>query len=187
MSSALQVHHLEPSSKVNGPGQRAVVWLQGCTLACPGCFNPLTHPARGGASYAVDAVYQWVQSLPPETTGLTFSGGEPLQQLRPLIQLLQQVRASTSLSVILFTGYTWEEVQKMPQASALINLIDVCIAGRYQEASRLAHHLAGSANKTFHFLTSRYSPADFEQVEQAEIILAPDGEIRISGINPPTL
>lgn len=187
MSSALQVHHLEPSSKVNGPGQRAVVWLQGCTLACPGCFNPLTHAPTGGASYAVDAVFQWVQSLPPDTAGLTISGGEPLQQLRPLIQLLQQVRASTTLSVILFTGYTWEEIQKMPGASALTSLVDVCIAGRYQQASRLAHHLAGSANKNFHFLTHRYTPADFDQVEQAEIILAPDGEIRISGINPPVL
>lgn len=187
MPSPLQVHHLEPSSKVNGPGQRAVIWLQGCTLACPGCFNPLTHAPTGGASYAVDAVFQWVQSLPPETTGLTFSGGEPLQQMKPLLQLLQLVRANTSLSVILFTGYTWEEVQKMPHAPALISLMDVCIAGRYQQANRLAHHLAGSAKKTFHFLTSRYSPANFEQVEQAEIILAPDGEIRISGINPPAL
>ncbi|PSN14309.1 hypothetical protein C7271_21790, partial [filamentous cyanobacterium CCP5] len=26
-------------SEVNGPGQRAVVWVQGCLRACPGCFN----------------------------------------------------------------------------------------------------------------------------------------------------
>ena len=26
-------------SQVNGPGSRAVVWLQGCIRECPGCFN----------------------------------------------------------------------------------------------------------------------------------------------------
>jgi anaerobic ribonucleoside-triphosphate reductase activating protein len=27
-------------SEVNGPGRRAVVWVQGCLRECPGCFNP---------------------------------------------------------------------------------------------------------------------------------------------------
>ncbi len=27
-------------SEVNGPGSRAVVWLQGCLRECEGCFNP---------------------------------------------------------------------------------------------------------------------------------------------------
>ncbi|MGD0006352.1 MAG: 4Fe-4S cluster-binding domain-containing protein, partial [Anaerolineaceae bacterium] len=41
----LNLHHFEPLSLVNGPGKRSVVWVQGCTLNCPGCFNPQTHPA----------------------------------------------------------------------------------------------------------------------------------------------
>ena len=27
-------------SAVNGPGCRAVVWMQGCSRHCPDCFNP---------------------------------------------------------------------------------------------------------------------------------------------------
>jgi len=27
-------------SEVNGPGCRAVVWVQGCWRECPDCFNP---------------------------------------------------------------------------------------------------------------------------------------------------
>ena len=40
------IHAIEPRSRANGPGARFVVWLQGCTLGCPGCFNPATHARR---------------------------------------------------------------------------------------------------------------------------------------------
>ena len=36
------VHSTLPRSTVNGPGERAVVWFQGCDLRCPGCWNPST-------------------------------------------------------------------------------------------------------------------------------------------------
>ena len=31
-----------PRSAANGPGERFVLWVQGCPLACPGCWNPDT-------------------------------------------------------------------------------------------------------------------------------------------------
>lgn len=37
------VHAIVPGSRVNGPGLRAVLWLQGCLLHCPGCWNMATH------------------------------------------------------------------------------------------------------------------------------------------------
>ena len=40
----IRLHAFEPASRANGPGPRAAVWFQGCTLGCPGCFNPDTHP-----------------------------------------------------------------------------------------------------------------------------------------------
>src|ERR1700691_3577776 len=36
-----------PVSRANGPGRRAVLWFQGCTLNCPGCFNQASHPFEG--------------------------------------------------------------------------------------------------------------------------------------------
>ena len=38
------VHSMLPRSVVNGPGERAVIWFQGCDLRCRGCFNPASHP-----------------------------------------------------------------------------------------------------------------------------------------------
>ena len=37
------VHSMLRRSAVNGPGERAVIWLQGCDLGCRGCWNPTSH------------------------------------------------------------------------------------------------------------------------------------------------
>jgi anaerobic ribonucleoside-triphosphate reductase activating protein len=47
----LQVHSFLESSSVNGPGQRAVIWLQGCSIGCPQCWNPTTHLRSAGSEW----------------------------------------------------------------------------------------------------------------------------------------
>jgi anaerobic ribonucleoside-triphosphate reductase activating protein len=244
-AARLRIHHILPASQANGPGWRAVLWLQGCTLACPGCFNPGTHTNDGGEWVEVEELYQRIQhlagvgrilpSIPtnsgnllgagkilkkshaePRRTrrrkrldhtllrgsaapraissllrhslenleGITISGGEPLQQMAGLVSFLTRIRAETHLSVILFSGYTWTEIQAMPQAKRLLPLVDVLLAGRYVAEQRVAHGLLGSGNKTIHFLSNRYTAADLEAVPEAEVILTQNGEIIYSGINP---
>ena len=41
------LHAMIPASRANGPGLRAVVFFQGCTLGCEKCFNPTTHVFQG--------------------------------------------------------------------------------------------------------------------------------------------
>jgi anaerobic ribonucleoside-triphosphate reductase activating protein len=53
------LHALIPASRANGPGIRAVVFFQGCSLGCPKCWNPKTHHFHG-AEVTVDAVVQEV-------------------------------------------------------------------------------------------------------------------------------
>ncbi len=182
--SFLRVHHFEPSSRANGPGLRSVLWLQGCTLGCPGCFNPETHRMHSGQLTQVKDLFKQIQSQASRIEGLTISGGEPLLQKKPLTALLQRTRQMTNLSVVVFTGFEWPEVERMPGISALIDCMDVLIAGRYSGEQRIAHALSGSKNKSFHFFTPRYSPADFEEIPVAEVILKPDGHIHLSGIDP---
>lgn len=181
----LRVHAFEPTSYANGPGCRAVLWVQGCSLGCPGCFNPETHSFSGGQLWAVDDLVDRLRQLVGQIEGLTVSGGEPLQQRQGLLCLLQRVRREMPLSVIVFTGFTWEEVQRMAEAEQLLACIDVLIAGRYDWQQRLARDLRGSANKTVHFLTDRYCPADLAGLPEAEVVISPGGELHISGIDPP--
>jgi anaerobic ribonucleoside-triphosphate reductase activating protein len=184
MSDSLNLLAFVTDSRANGPGVRAVVWTQGCSLGCAGCFNPETHPFVGGESIAVDDLFQRVAALGSTIEGLTVSGGEPLQQPRPLTALLRRVREETDLSVVVFTGYCWKEVRRMAEAEALLACVDVLIAGRYDQSRRLARDLRGSANKTVHLLSDRYTMSDLHYVAPAEVIIGPDGEVVLSGVDP---
>jgi anaerobic ribonucleoside-triphosphate reductase activating protein len=182
-ADTLQLAHFEPGSKSNGPGLRAVFWFQGCTLNCPGCFNPQTHPVQGGQTVNFDQIKSWLDMLSPEIEGITLSGGEPFLQAPAVFKLLDLAKAHR-LSSIVFTGFRWEELERIANFSQIIRLADVIISGRYQQNLRLAQGLLGSSNKKFHFLTNRYTFQDFLAIPQAEVLLTPDGQILFSGIDP---
>jgi anaerobic ribonucleoside-triphosphate reductase activating protein len=183
MAERLRLHAFEPASRANGPGLRAVLWTRGCSLGCPGCFNPETHAFDGGDLVDVEELSGRVAAL-GNIEGITVSGGEPLQQRPALLALLRRLRERTRLSVLVFTGFTWEEVRRFPEAEALLGCIDVLLAGRYDAARHLGRGLIGSANKTAHFLTGRYGQADLEAVPPAEVVITADGEVVASGIDP---
>ena len=180
----LRLYHLETHSRANGPGLRAVVWVQGCTLSCPECFNPETHPIEGGTEWQIDALANVLMKV-PDIEGITISGGEPLQQIEALTELLQRIRRQSDLSIIVFTGFERAEMEALPHSEALLDQVDVLITGRYVAKQRQARGLIGSANQEIHCLTDRYTPRDFENIPEAEIILMPDGEIHLTGIRPP--
>jgi anaerobic ribonucleoside-triphosphate reductase activating protein len=80
------LHGFVPVSRANGPGRRAVLRFQGCTLNCPGCWNPTSHPFVGAPPSETNDIIQRVIALhrAGEIDGLMFSGGEPMQQARSL-------------------------------------------------------------------------------------------------------
>ena len=195
MSEAyLRIHHFLEFSRSNGPGARAVVWVQGCTLGCPGCFNAPTHPAAGGELVTVESLVERIVSLGDSIEGVTISGGEPLQQRSGVANLLRQLKTRTNLSVLLFTGFSWAELERMGAKEtcktstlplALLEDVDVLIAGRYEASQHLARDLRGSANKTTYFLTNRYRESDMQLIPPAEVVITPQGEVIMSGIDPP--
>ena len=186
----LRINCFLPLSHANGPGARAVIWVQGCTLGCPGCFNPQTHPPDGGELVAVDDLFGRIAALGKAIEGISVSGGEPMQQPLPLLTLLRRVRQETSLSVLVFTGYTWEEIQRRSAARALLACVDVLVAGRYDDSQGLApenvneRFLRSSANQTVHLLTDRYRMDDLRSVPTAEVIITVEGEVVVSGVDP---
>lgn len=183
MPQVLRLHSFLPLSTANGPGSRAVLWVQGCSLGCPGCFNPTTHTFEGGELVHVEDLFSRITVL-TDIEGLTVSGGEPFQQRPPLLALLRRLKTETNLSVLVFTGFNWDEIQGFPEGSDLLGCIDLLLAGRYQREHHLALDLRGSSNKTVHFLTDRYTPDDLHTVPAAEVVIGLDGEVVTSGIDP---
>ena len=176
-----RIHAIEARSRANGPGERFVVWLQGCTLGCAGCFNPTTHDPRGGTEMTIDDVLAQLGDAPIE--GITLSGGEPLQQPAAAAALLAGARAR-GLSTLVFSGYTLDEIRALPGGDAVLAHLDVVVDGRYVAGERLGRGLRGSANQRIVLLTDRYTLADVERTPEAEVRIARDGGVVLTGVNP---
>ena len=64
MNKTLRIHSKVSHSRANGPGERAVIWFQGCPMGCPRCFNKGLNNPDEGVAIEIDELFQWVVSLP---------------------------------------------------------------------------------------------------------------------------
>jgi len=183
--TAVRIHAFEPRSRANGPGARFVVWFQGCTLGCAGCFNPTTHDAAGGRAVAIDELVAELTRARRDghIEGLSLSGGEPLQQPGAALALLEAARA-VGLSTLAFSGYTIDEIRALTGGLEVLARLDVLIDGRYIARERLAIGLRGSANQRIRLLTERYTRRDVEDTPVAEIRIGPTGDVVLTGVDP---
>jgi anaerobic ribonucleoside-triphosphate reductase activating protein len=193
----LRVHAQMESSSVNGPGQRAVIWVQGCSLACPSCWNPLSHSANGGRLVEIPVLLTWLKDLSVigKISGLTMSGGEPLEQATALEALLRGVRASMpSLGIGLFSGYSEGELAlgrcrdatlASPAARArnwqrIRGCLDFAVLGRYNRLQPSDRPLISSRNQQFLLFSDRHVPDDFAN-QSVEVTVGTDGLTQITG------
>lgn len=180
----INLANIELSCHANGPGQRAVIWVQGCTINCPGCINAAFLSNEKRSLITVDELFSKISIMDIE--GVTFSGGEPFQQARPLAELARRCRAA-NLSVISYSGYYrkfLEDARRAPTGAAeLFQQLDVLIDGPFLRRFASDIPFRGSANQTIHFLTNRYHPKDFGVVE-AEVRIGA-GKISSTGFFNP--
>ncbi len=166
-----------------------MVWVQGCSLGCPGCFNPHTHSKGGGRTIAIEVLAQRILAR-SDIEGVTFSGGEPFEQAAPLHALARLLRPA-GLSILAFSGFTIEEIRSGSVAQkALLEACDVLVDGRYDPKRATPRLWRGSSNQRIHFLTPRHLDwlPRIERVERTiEFQIAPDGSVTITGFPEPRL
>ena len=141
---------LQTDSIVDGPGLRAVLWTQGCAHHCKGCQNPQTWSFDGGALVPISLVLEEIDKLEYHT-GLTLSGGDPMFQVKPCLEIVKYAR-SKGLNIWVYTGYTFEELidlsKKEPIYLEFLNYIDVLVDGRFiLEQRDLSLLFRGSRNQ----------------------------------------
>lgn len=177
----INIHAVIPRSRVNGPGTRLVVFFQGCARGCQGCFNPETHPFEDRERLTPEGLLD--RHLSASVAGLTVSGGEPFLQPAGLARLLEEARAR-SLSTLVYTGFTIEEIRRQPEKAKCLAFIDVLIDGPFEidrpEKTLLAR---GSANQRIHLLTSRHTLDELYMPGRVEVIIGADGNVRKTGFS----
>ncbi|WP_329054699.1 radical SAM protein [Amycolatopsis sp. NBC_01488] len=172
----LNLHRIVDVTAAEGPGLRCAVWTQGCSVRCPGCFNPQTWTTRGGTLVPWQELVSRVVAI-DGIEGVTLLGGEPFDQPEPLGLFASAVR-SAGLSVMTFTGHVLEELPP----SKLLDSTDLLVDGPFlADRPEPSRPWVGSVNQRFHFLTDRYDESIFTTPNRLELTIAPDGAIELNG------
>lgn len=180
----LRVAHRIACSEAEGPHRRFAVWVQGCSLACPGCCNPELFPATGGLAVPVAALAQELAQArrTHAIEGLTVLGGEPLEQLEPVTALCLAAREQ-GLGVLLFTGHTLAELESRAGGAALLASVDTVIDGRFMADRRdTERRFIGSSNQGLIHRSARYAdPGLWRGDGGVELQWAADGRLSVHG------
>ena len=183
----VQVAQIVPRTKAEGPGERFAVWFQGCPFRCPGCCNPEMLSFQGGRRTTIGNVLTQLARAAndhPSLEGITLLGGEPFAHARAGALLARGAR-NLNLSVMVFTGYRFEELETNSDSEVkhLIAEADLLVDGLYkQDQPDFDRRWIGSANQQIHFLTDRYSAEDacWQEPDTLEIRLE-NRDVTING------
>lgn len=148
----MRYHNITTDDMLNGEGMRVVVWLSGCLHRCKGCQNPVTWEYGNGMEFDKAAREELYSELSKEhISGVTFSGGDPLypSNLHQLLILMCEIKNKfPSKTIWIYTGYTWEEIQKNEIQKAIVELSDVIVDGKFiEELADTGYKWAGSTNQ----------------------------------------
>ena len=185
---AVNVAHMVERCHVLGPGERFVLWVQGCSLRCPGCHNPQFQPFEDRLWILVDELAAVILDV-KGIEGVTFVGGEPFAQAQALAKVSRKLR-SAGLTVMTYTGFTIEQLQagKVPYAKALLSETDLLLDGPYRRELSTNRLWRGSDNQRLIAPSSRYREESLEWDTSGrhdfELRVSETGEIEILGILP---
>jgi anaerobic ribonucleoside-triphosphate reductase activating protein len=129
---------------VDGPGFRTSIYLAGCTHQCPGCHNPQSWDPNAGEEYTLQKILDIVKE---EDFNVTLTGGDPLFNPQSAKTLVDAITA-LGYTVWLYTGYTWEAIQRDPQRMAVLENVEAIVEGPFIQALRdVTLRFRGSSNQ----------------------------------------
>jgi anaerobic ribonucleoside-triphosphate reductase activating protein len=183
----LNISSYIPCTKVEGPGKRFAIWVQGCLKRCKGCCNPNELELIKNNIVPTHLFMEKIFEAQRENNieGITLLGGEPILQAKGLSYIAEHSQKN-GLSVMLFTGYTQNELDEynFPFYNKLKYFCDIIVDGPYDQTKPdNLRNWIGSTNQDIHFLTNRYNPGieyDNKYRDSMEFRIYPN-ELTITG------
>lgn len=147
----MNYHSILNCDIANGEGNRISLFVAGCTIGCPGCFNNSLWPFDSGRPFTKEHEDEIIKLLKPEyIQGLSLLGGNPTEPsneeiLIPFIKRVKNVYGDTK-DIWLFSGHTWEYLRFVHDK--LLELCDVVIEGPFiMDKKDLTLRFRGSSNQ----------------------------------------
>lgn len=167
------LHLLKPNSSVKsmlirrihypvttlGPGSRLVIWTMGCHHGCKGCIAEDTWAFDEHYNVPIEEILIIADDYIKNhgCHQVTISGGEPLMQ-KELFLLLEGLKEMGVDDLLVYSGFTYDEIIQNDDLKKVIPLIDVLIDGRYLEALNDDFPLRGSSNQKIIFFNETLLP-----------------------------
>ena len=124
-----KVHSIESFGTVDGPGIRFVLFLQGCHLKCKYCHNRDTWDINNGNYASLDDIFNKImryKNYIKPNGGVTITGGEPLLQVKFLIELFSKLKEQKIHTCIDTSGMVslTDDIKKLLSLTDLV-LLDI--------------------------------------------------------------
>lgn len=183
----LNINSIRECSESEGIGKRFAIWTQGCMKRCRNCCNTHMQPIIKKHIIDCDDIIEQIKYSKENyhIEGITLLGGKPILQSKGLAYIAKWCREN-NLSVILFSGYTLEEINasNFDRALELLKYTDVLIDGEYiDELYDEERGFIGSSNQKIYFFTDVYTQKDFDNYKgyiSLELIID-NNTIKING------
>lgn len=154
-SKSLEIAGWKKSSCADGPGMRSVLFLQGCSMHCPGCQNKSAQKKGGGEQWDVCEIAGYLMQA-CRNKRLTISGGEPMEQWEPLRELLAFLK-NEGFDLCIYTGWG---VSRLPRE--VFALVDYVKCGSFMaELGSDNIRYVGSSNQRMY----RKSSGQWEELD----------------------
>lgn len=136
----------------NGPGIGVALFVQGCPIHCPECFNQDTWDFDGGKEWTQEIEDKFLELCKrPHIERVSILGGEPLakENIRTVVMLCNKIKAECpKLKIWLYTGYVMNFNWSDLDYKELNDCVDYIVTGPYVHAQRDMNLLyRGSANQ----------------------------------------
>ena len=142
-----KVHSFESLGTVDGPGIRFVIFLQGCHLKCKYCHNRDTWDINAGSYKSVEEIFEKILRYKPyfesSNGGVTVTGGEPLLQVKFLIELFKKLKKAGIHTCIDTSGI----VNLTDDIKEVLKLTDLVLLDIKHIDSENCKELTGYSNK----------------------------------------
>lgn len=183
----ININRIIYKTEVEGPGVRYCIYVQGCKIRCVGCANQEMWDFDSGKSMDTETIIKSLKASKSSIEGITFLGGEPLDQAQAVLEIATASQAM-GLSVVLFTGYLKEYLlqSKNDVLEKLFKNVDLLIDGPFiEEMCDYSRAWVGSSNQRYHFLTNRYShlkDAVNDITNKFEVRVTKEGMVMVNGM-----
>lgn len=179
----IKINSYIPITNTEGPNTRFAIWTQGCSIKCPGCANKHMWDKNKGVEYDCRKIIELIASYKDKIEGITFLGGEPLDQIEAIIEISKTVQ-QMGLTVMVFTGYEFKNLKKNKNFQTLVKYIDILIDGKFEKDKLdYSRPWLGSTNQNYYFFTEKYNEEIIKNFKnKIEIRITKGNKIILNGM-----